>query len=300
MWPGRPCCGMMTTADSTEAGPAGFIGMKLPLSRRGLLAAAGSLGLAACAGSAPPRPGALRDLDFGLLQPDGTRVVLPPGLGERPPAVVFLPATDGTSPELYRYYAEAHAARRGFVALLPPGSSSAADYGSGERFAATVGAWQERVEASVTTQVERFDLDPERIALAGFSLGGDLAWALSLASPARYCGAVVMGSRCGWRSGDGLALLSFRGYRFALLRGEDESSARAGGMAAALRLLETEGIAHIFDEMPGEHVRAPPPLFMQAADFVLGTTPVAGLTADRWPGTGSTGRPSARNPGTPG
>ncbi|WP_133251610.1 dienelactone hydrolase family protein [Zavarzinia aquatilis] len=267
----------------------GRVGFSPALSRRALLAGGCALGLAACA-TAPPPAMVTRRRDFGLLQDDGSRVVLPPGheTGGPWPTVVFLPATDGTAPDLYRYYAEAHATRGGFVALLPPGSSSSADYASGERFAATVDEWRDRVAAMVAAQSGRFGLDPERVGLAGFSLGGDLAWALSLASPAAYCGAIVMGSRCGWRDGDGLSVLAFRGYRFALLRGADESDARAGGMEAARRLLDTTGIANLFDEMPGEHVRAPPPLFMQAADFVLGSGAVAGLTADRWRGTGST------------
>lgn len=240
------------------------------LSRRALLAGTCALGLAACA-TAPPAGMVGRRRDFGLLQDDGTRVVLPPGHGGGGPwpAMVFLPATDGTAPDLYRYYAEAHAARGGFVALLPPGSSSSSDYASGERFAATMTEWRDRVAATVAAQTARFNLDPGRIGLAGFSFGGDLAWALSLASPATYCGAIVMGSRCGWRDGGGLSVLSFRGYRFALLRGADESAARAGGMEAARRLLDAEGIVHLFDEMPGEHVRAPPALFMSAADFVM-------------------------------
>lgn len=254
----------------------GRVGESTILSRRALLAAAGACGLAACA-TAPPPAAVGRRRDFGLLLDDGTRVVLPAGHGAGGPwpALIFLPATDGTAPDLYRHYAEAHDARGGFVALLPPGSSSASDYASGARFAATVAEWRDRVAGIVAAQGMRFDLDPGRIGLAGFSLGGDLAWALSLASPATYCGAVVMGSRCGWRDGAGLSVLSFRGCRFALLRGTDESSARAGGMEAARRLLDAEGIAHMFDQMPGDHVRAPPPLFMSAAEFVLGSGPMA-------------------------
>ncbi|MCF4167464.1 hypothetical protein L2U69_17585 [Zavarzinia compransoris] len=248
----------------------------MTVSRRALLAGGFGLLAGACAGTAP-RVAAPRRGDFGILLSDGTRVVAPPGAGAGTalPAVVFLPATDGTASGLYRYYAESHAAAGDFVAILPPGSSSRADYSSGERFAATVREWDERVRAGLDRHGARFGVDPARVALSGFSLGGDLAWALSLRSPEAYCGAVVMGSRCGFRAGHSLSILSFRGYRFALLRGSDESNARAGGMAAARRLLTSEGIAHIYDEVPGSHVRAPPPVFMGAVDYVLGRAPPA-------------------------
>ncbi|PWR22178.1 hypothetical protein [Zavarzinia compransoris] len=247
------------------------------INRRHLVAGGLALLAGACAGTPPPVTAGGRRLDFGEEMDDGTRVVVPAGLEpEGRAAVVFLPATDGTAPQLYRYYAEMHAARGGFVAFLPPGSSSAADYGSGERFAATVALWDERVRELMGRHRRRFAVDPARVGLAGFSLGGDLSWALAQTSPEAYCGAVVMGSRCGYRAPHALSLLAFRGFRFALIRGADESGARAGGMAAARRLLADEGIAHFYDEVPGAHVRAPPPAFMQAVDFILGPAPVAG------------------------
>lgn len=245
--------------------------------RRHVLAGGLALLAGACAGTPAPTntPGGRR-LDFGEELDDGTRVVVPPGLGRGgQAAVVFLPATDGTAPELYRYYAEAHAARGGFIAFLPPGSSGSADYSSGERFARTVTEWDESIRRLLDRHAARFGVAAERVGLAGFSLGGDLSWALAQTSPEAYCGAVVMGSRCGYRAPHAFSLLSFRGFRFALLRGAAESDARAGGMAAARRLLSDEGIAHLYDEVPGGHVRAPPPTFMQAVDFILGATPMA-------------------------
>ncbi|RJF87552.1 hypothetical protein D3874_11410 [Oleomonas cavernae] len=247
---------------------------RFQISRR-LLAGALMLGVAGCA-TAPPA-GIGRRRDYGLLQDDGTRIVLPPGFSKdrQWPAVVFLPATDGTAPDLYRYYAAQHEQRGGFVAVLPPGSSGASDYSDGERFAETIAQWNDRVVETLTRHEARFAIETGRVALAGFSLGGDLSWALSLSSPQAFCGAVVMGSRCGFRTRHSLDLLAFRGYRFALLRGADEASARVAGMAAARRLLDEQGIANIFGEVPGEHVRAPPETFMGAVDFVLGTVPVA-------------------------
>lgn len=255
--------------------PAGF-GSPPCLNRRQLLWLTMAAGLSACAGSAPP-VAATRRRDFGMLQDDGTRIVIPPGFTrEHPwPAVVFLPATDGTAPDLYRYYAASHEAQGGYVAILPPGSSSAADYSSGERFAETIDQWNERVLAILERHGDRFALDRNRTALAGFSLGGDLSWALSLASPQAFCGAVVMGSRCGYRTRHSLDVLAFRGYRFALLRGSDEGSARIAGMDAARQLLDATGIANIYGTMPGEHVRAPPATFDNALRFVLGETPAA-------------------------
>ncbi len=247
--------------------------------RRLLITSSLALLASACSGTPPPVGPVGRRQDYGILMADGTRIVPPPGHdpSRRWPAVVFLPATDGTSADLYRSYAVEHARRGSYVAVLPPGSNSASDYATGARFADLVETWDERVLATLDANGERFAIDRSQVALAGFSMGGDLSWALSLVSPQAFCGAVVMGSRCGWRSDDGLGVLAFRGYRFALLRGDSEASARADGMAAARRLLDANGIAALFREVPGEHVRAPPDTFATALDFVLGETPVAAL-----------------------
>lgn len=240
--------------------------------RRHLLAALGVAGLAGCGGGSGPSAAFTEEV--GVRLSDDTRVVTPPGFDQRYrwPAVVFLPSTGRTAPNMYRTYAGLHQARGNFVAVLPPGTTDADGYSDGEAFADTVRRWSSQVGTSIAEAVGSFSVAPSRVVVAGFSLGGDLAWALPLVAPRRYAGSIVMGSRCGWRQPESLGRLHAERFRAALLYGREEASARAGGMAAAGNLLADSGIAYRLASYDGGHTRAPPALLFEMLDFVLGGT----------------------------
>lgn len=129
-----------------------------------------------------------------------------------------------------------------------------------------------RVRRDLAALAAAHRIDTTRVVLAGFSLGGDLAWALAVRDPARFRSAVVMGSRAGYRGrpADHRALPQ-RGARFFLTVGAREEEVRLAGARAADRLLTELGVAHQYREIPGgQHVWAPLPLFTEALDFVLG------------------------------
>ncbi len=241
--------------------------------RRHVLAALGASGLAACgSGGTRPRPGTVADVGVGLA--DGTRIVVPRRFDRRYrwPAVVFLPSTGRTAPDMYRTYAGEHQAHGRFIAILPPGATGTEGYSSGSAFAATVRQWSATVAASLSSAIDQFGVAPARVVLTGFSLGGDLSWALPLVAPNRYAGTVVMGSRCGWRQPESLPRLRANQFRAALLCGRAEAAVRAGGSAAAASLLAGSGIACRLESYDGGHTRAPPALVIDMLDFALGGT----------------------------
>ena len=110
------------------------------------------------------------------------------------------------------------------------------------------------------------------MAVAGFSLGGDLSWAIALRNPGVLRGAIVMASRASYRpaSSDARALAE-RGTRFFLTMGSDDDRTRRRMAQAAAAELDRLGIAYRFEVITGAgHEPPPPAIFAQALDFVLG------------------------------
>jgi dienelactone hydrolase len=114
-------------------------------------------------------------------------------------------------------------------------------------------------------------VDTSRVILTGFSMGGDLAWALSVRNSSRVKGAVVMGSRMSYRGPPGdVRDLVTRGLRISVVMGLGEDGARMAGARTGARLLETLGVPHTFTEVPAlAHSRPPAEVFREALAFVL-------------------------------
>lgn len=239
----------------------------------------------------PPPAGARPDV---AIRP-GTLVLPRAADRSRPlPVVVFLPATFGTARMLLQEYvgsdalpgdevARADAFDRwaaealpqaaggpGFAAVLVAGTGSPYDYASGPNWSATIQRYERQVFADLRRFAAAHPLDTTRVVLAGFSLGGDLAWALALRNPDRFAGAVVMGSRASYRSrgADHQALAAGR-RRFVLSLGADEDPARVAGAQAAARLLAQLGVEHRLLEAGAGHAAAPAAAFAEALRFVL-------------------------------
>jgi pimeloyl-ACP methyl ester carboxylesterase len=211
------------------------------------------------------------------------------------PVVVFLPYTTGTADLLLEgYLRELRAERRApapgfdalverlgpegpdgpgpFALLLVTGEGSASDYASGDAWARTIQRYEQRVFDDLAAFAMQVSIDTTRVALAGHSLGGDLAWAIALRNPARVRGAVVMGSRASYRTGAAqVGVLADRGVRFAFAMGTNEDAARLAGARSAARLLEQHSVGFRWDDIPGG-VHSPAPLTVLAAGlaYVLG------------------------------
>lgn len=125
--------------------------------------------------------------------------------------------------------------------------------------------------AGLSAHAASHRFDTTRVVLAGFSMGGDLSWAIALRNPQRFRGAIVMGSRAGYRARpqDHRALVE-HGARFFFTMGEHDEEARVTGARAAAQFLERLSVPHLYREIPGAgHESAPLPMFAEAPEFVL-------------------------------
>jgi predicted esterase len=261
--------------------------------RRGGAAAAVAAAIAGA--SCAPHPGRLgpeRAAGAGL-------VVLPPDYdpSRAYPVVELLPPTGNTSGTLLQIYLSrvglgrlyrepverqlaalwpylfpaADPDRRGVVFVLSRGRGSTADYRSAGAWARTIARYEREVLADLRSLAATRRVDTTRLILAGFSLGGDLAWAITLRNPGVVRGAIVMASRASYRPAPSDArALAERGTRFFLTMGSRDASIRRRMARAAADDLDRLGIPHRFEVISGAgHEPAPPAVFAQALDFVL-------------------------------
>ena len=197
-------------------------------------------------------------------------VILPPGYEESKtyPVLIYLPYTGGTALGGYLTYIpvmEIHP----FILILPPGKGSTADH-SWEGFSACIERYEDHIDEALAWIGEKRQIDEARIYVAGYSLGGDLSWALSVRNPERYRGAIMMGTRCSYRAGEPiLEILRNRDFRAFFLTGTEELPARYDGMNQANQLLRSNNIQTMYREVPGGHTRANVREFKQALDFLL-------------------------------
>jgi len=169
-----------------------------------------------------------------------TLVVMPPGYerGARLPVLVFLPYTGGT-------------ALSGFLKYL-------------------IERYERSIEEALGWTREHHDIDEQRFFLAGFSLGGDLSRALGVRSPDRFRGAILVGTRCGYRAGEeGLRKLKGSDFCAYFLKRAEELPARHQGMEQARELFQANGIPVLYREKAGGHVSANLQEFKKALDFLL-------------------------------
>ena len=218
--------------------------------------------LAACGGARRGPEGATPRTIGTLLLPDGFEPRY------RYPLVVMLPASNGSAEAMHRSYPDVGNA----IVLLAAGTGTPADYATNEQWARTIARYEGQLLNDLGALASWGYADPDRIVLAGFSMGGDLAWALSLRNPELVRGAIVMGSRMSYRgsAADHESLRS-RGARFYVIMGDQEDRTRMAGAQAARRFLETLGVGHYWREVPGlPHLRAPPEVFADALGYLLG------------------------------
>lgn len=220
------------------------------------------------------------------------RLFVPPGYDTSRawPVVVLLPYTFGTAGNLYRGYAReaggeyadimrqfAAGGGSGFLTIVAAGTGSPGDYATGEAWSATILRYDSAVAADVRTASRSHRIDTTRIVLAGFSLGGDLSWAIVNRQPMRYAGALVMGSRASYRGrATAMSDLARRGTRVAIAMADGEAEARLTGARAAVQALNTAGVAHRLELFPAAgHAPAPLALFTTLLTWILWPTPPA-------------------------
>jgi predicted esterase len=158
-----------------------------------------------------------------------------------------------------------------YLVLVTPGVPQASDYLPG--FSHYLDWAEARILADIDRAIAERPVDPDRIYLAGFSLGGDVAWGLLTRHPERFRGAVVMGSRSAAAARSGtLATMHTRQMRLAFVIGARDEANRRRGIQHAYDVVHRASIESRILEFPGAHEMPPEELYAEALSFVLGRT----------------------------
>lgn len=191
--------------------------------------------------------------------------------GTRAPLLVLLSPTDSPSSESLPQQLERAIPLPGYLVMRTPGLPSRSDYLP--RFGSFVGWMEERVLADLERALREHPVDPERVYLVGFSLGGDTAWALLARQPSRFRGALVMGSRSSARlrrsAGE---TLRARGARVAFVMGTSDHRVRQEGIRRAFAQARSAGIASELFELAGSHQIPDDATYLRAISFMLAAT----------------------------
>ena len=123
---------------------------------------------------------------------------------------VVLPPTGLEAARVAQYLGLDPQRQEDFILILPAGRPTRDEYLPD--FVTFVEWYEERVLAELDSVLENYSADPERVYLGGYSLGGDLSWALAVRNPERFAGAVVAGSRTSYPV-DSATLETLRGAR---------------------------------------------------------------------------------------
>jgi predicted esterase len=186
---------------------------------------------------------------------------------ERVPLIVLLPPTGGDA----RVVMPPPDVMGPYLVLVTPGVPQASDYLPG--FSHYLDWAEARILADIDRAIAERPVDPDRIYLAGFSLGGDVAWGLLTRHPERFRGAVVMGSRSAAAARSGtLATMHTRQMRLAFVIGASDEANRRRGIQHAYDVVHRASIESRILEFPGAHEMPPEELYAEALSFVLGRT----------------------------
>lgn len=183
--------------------------------------------------------------------PATIRVIGTPHSGERLPLLIVLPPTGDSATNVFAAIAPRIALER-YVVMLPEGVPARSDYARDfDRF---LGWFDARLTADIATARTRYPIDPQRIVVIGFSLGGDLAWALIGRHADLYRGAFVMGSHCASPVGArALSTLRASDARVVLAIGTLDNPSRVHGLTNAFERLQHAHVASQMFRFPGAH-----------------------------------------------
>jgi predicted peptidase len=217
---------------------------------------------AAAAAETQPRP------DY-MDKPAQILTVGTPQPGKTYPLVVFLPFTNGDAKMFYQSVKDSVGLGT-YVAVIPAGTVLSGHYLPD--FSAFVGWFEQRLLKDIETAKKGFPVDPGKIYLQGYSLGGDLSWALSVRQKELFAGALVIGSRCSWPLGaDTLDYMKKQGRRLVFLIGDQDNADRTAGMKAAADKLAAAGVKARYGSFSGAHVIPKAQDLKSACAFLFGT-----------------------------
>ncbi len=211
-----------------------------------------------------------------ITEDDGTTVILPPGYqaDQTYPALVLMPYTDRTALHMFNwgiYDAYQQQTKDAIIIIMPPGQGSSANW-SGSGWESLVSEYESYIQQDLSPVVEKYNVDPEQLVIGGFSLGGDLSWALSLRNPDIFSGAIVLGSMSTYRDEQSAQQLANKGFRYFMVMGGYDGN--KDSMYSALDALDSHDITYHYEEvgnaghgdLPEQMQRD---LFLSAMNYVL-------------------------------
>lgn len=211
-----------------------------------------------------------------ITEADGTTVILPPGYEESRSyrALVLMPYTDRTALHFFNwgiYDAYRQRTEDSFILIMPPGQGSSANW-SGAGWEALVNEYEAYVQQDLEPLMAKYNIDPDQLAIGGFSLGGDLSWTLSLRNPNIFSGAIVMGSMSNYRDPQRARQLASKDFRYFMVMGGYDGN--RGSMHSALDTLDTHNIDYHYEEVSSAgHGDLPEQmqqdLFLSGMDYVF-------------------------------
>ncbi|NER26418.1 MAG: hypothetical protein F6J89_02025 [Symploca sp. SIO1C4] len=213
-----------------------------------------------------------------IQESSGIEVILPASYSNKNtyPALIILPYTGGTPADTFdREFAEQYAAHteNPFIILLPAVRGSEDDYALPGAFTATIERYENLIKNNLEVLMPKYNIDPSGVVLGGYSLGGDLSWALNVRNPSRFRGAIVIGSKSTYPGASNMSQLAANGSRFFMIMGEQDENLRA--MRLAIEELAKYDVNHRFEIIPSaDHYDifqqyTPRKMLTQSIDYVL-------------------------------
>lgn len=210
-----------------------------------------------------------------IVESNGTTVILPASYDQQKsyPALVLLPFTGGTGLDFFRWSLEKPYRDRQinpFIVIVPAGKGSRSDYTPSNAFSATIQRYDNQVKADLKTLIPKYKIDASRVSIGGYSLGADLAWALSLRNPKLFRGAILIDSICSYRLPSSMNELAKRNFRVFMIVGQNHNYP----MSAVKSLLEKYKIPSQYKNFPtSDHNTIlndiSPEMFMRSIDYSL-------------------------------
>jgi predicted esterase len=216
-----------------------------------------------------------------ITESNGATVILPASYDKQKtyPAVVLLPFTGGTGLRFFDWaFAKPYRDRQtnSFIVIIPAGKGSVSDYTPGSEFEKTIQRYDNQVKSDLKTLIPKYKIDASRVSIGGYSLGADLAWALSLRNPKLFRGAILIDSICSDRRPSSMNQLAKRNFRVFMIVGQKKAGEQNHPMAGVKSLLDQYKISNQYKDFPrSDHNTIlngiPSEMFMQSVDYSLAT-----------------------------
>ena len=184
-----------------------------------------------------------------LDEPATVTIVGSPAPGDTIPLVIALPTSGASGADVFSTLQD-NLPISAYALLLPHGAPKLREVTAS--FSNYVQWYEARLLEDVREALKNHPIDPARVFLVGFSLGGDVGCALLSRHPELYRGAFIIRSRCSaMLSTSGLATFVQRDGRVAFAIGSADDTARITGITTAYERLRAAKITTRFATFEG-------------------------------------------------